>query len=372
MKSNKLSLNDEELLNVFKTSYISYDDIKWLKNKRWFKRFLKLYSKELKKMNKNEPQINLKKEDKKHEEIEILDFTQSINIPSKEIIEILDFTKTLDIKNVQDVLNVSGNVKRRVKFEKKLIKMIIAICFIIIFVIALVIISWLLENNRTSKTMNSINDIAKYKNIPVTTHIDEELYSKYQKMNMLDVNINDLLELNGDTKGWIKVNGTNINYPFVKAENNEYYLKHSFDKTFNKKGWVFLDYRNDIDNLSKNSILYAHGLTNNQMFGSIRMVLNESWYRNENNGTIMISTINQNQLWQIFSIYTIEPESYYITTNFSNNEEFDKFILEIKSRSIHDFNIDVSCDDKVLTLSSCYDKVKRMVVHAKLIHAQPK
>ena len=53
---------------------------------------------------------------------------------------------------------------------------------------------------------------------------------------MLEVNFNNLKNINEDTKGWIKVEGTNINYPFVQSNDNEYYLKHSFDKTSNKKG----------------------------------------------------------------------------------------------------------------------------------------
>ena len=372
---HKQNISDKELLEVFNASYLTLDDIKWLKSKRWFKRFLKLYSKELKKRYNDLPEIKeINNKLNKKEEVEILDFTQSISLPNKEIVEILDFTKTLDIKSIKEVTEVNENVKRRIRFEKRLFKTIICICFIIIFVISLVIISWFLENNRTSKTLSSINDIVKYNKVPITSSAfeDDDLYVKYQDMDMLDVNVSDLLKINNETKGWIKVSGTNINYPFVKTDNNEYYLKHSFDKTYNKKGWVFLDFRNNIDSLSKNTILYAHGLVNNQMFGSIRTVFSNSWYNNVKNGTIMISTINNNQIWKIFSIYTIEPEGYYITTNFQNTEDFSKFISVLKTRSIHDFNVDVSENDNILTLSSCYDSSKRMVIHAKLLHLQPK
>ena len=71
--------------------------------------------------------------------------------------------------------------------------------------------------------------------------------------------------------------------------------------------------------------------------------------------------------WQVFSIYTIEPESYYITTSFSNDEKFNAFLQTIKSRSIYDFGVTVTTSDKILTLSSCYDDEKRMALHAKLI-----
>ena len=54
--------------------------------------------------------------------------------------------------------------------------------------------------------------------------------------------------------GWIKVDGTDIDYPFVQTTDNSYYLNHSFTKEENKSGWIFLDYRNNINNLDKNSV----------------------------------------------------------------------------------------------------------------------
>ena len=65
------------------------------------------------------------------------------------------------------------------------------------------------------------------------------------------------------------------------------------------------------------------------MFGSMRNVLKQNWYKNKNNHIIKISTPYSNQLWQVFSTYTVEPESYYITTYFNNDYEYEKFIATI-------------------------------------------
>ncbi len=89
-------------------------------------------------------------------------------------------------------------------------------------------------------------------------------------MNMINVNFNDLKKNNPDVAGWLKVNGTNINYPFVQASDNKYYLIHSFNKSYNAAGWVFLDYRNNNTN-NKNTILYAQGRNDKTMFGSLKM-----------------------------------------------------------------------------------------------------
>ena len=103
------------------------------------------------------------------------------------------------------------------------------------------------------------------------------------------------------------------------------------------------------------------------MFGSMRNVVKKNWYTNKDNHIIKLSTPNSNQLWQVFSTYTIEPESYYIETDFSTDEEFINFANTLKDRSIYNYNVELNKNDKILTLSSCYDNTKRMVMHAKLI-----
>lgn len=198
-------------------------------------------------------------------------------------------------------------------------------------------------------------------------------YWNYIKMNMLNANFNELKKKNKDTVGWIKVEGTNINYPVVQTINNDYYLNHSYDKTSNKAGWVFADYRNNLKDFDKNTIIYAHGRVDTTMFGSLKNILQSSWYNNKNNHIIKFSTVKENTLWQVFSVYTIPAESYYITTQFSSNESFIEFVNTLKNRSQVNFSALPSGNDKILTLSTCKDsKGTRVVMHAKLIKVENK
>ena len=73
-------------------------------------------------------------------------------------------------------------------------------------------------------------------------------------------------------------------------------------------------------------------------------------------------------IWQVFSTYTINSEDYYISTSFSSDQEYDKFLSTIKNRSIYNFNVELSDKDNILTLSTCTNIGEgRTVVHAKLI-----
>ena len=260
IKKRAFSKNDIDLLDVINTSYLSIEDIKWLKSRRWVKRFLKIYARELKKRN-NEKKILEKNISKVNDDdIEVLDFTQSIKLPPKEVIEILDFTRTIDISNVNDISDAQNSAKKKVKFERFIWSSIITISSMILIILLVVLINWCLENRKTNNMVESIYEVAKLKEVPPISQNTENNQTTnkkdiYENISVLEADFDALKKINPETVGWIMVPGTKINYPFVKTNNNDYYLKHSFDKTSNKKGWVFLDYRNDIDNLYKNTII---------------------------------------------------------------------------------------------------------------------
>ena len=192
-------------------------------------------------------------------------------------------------------------------------------------------------------------------------------YWDYIKMNLINVDFQELKSTNNQIVGWIQVNGTNINYPFVQANDNKYYLTHSFDKSHNTSGWVFLDYRNNIQTLDKNTILYAHGRIDKTMFGTLKNILNNDWLTNTDNYIIKLSTEYENSLWQIFSAYHIPTTSDYLQINFENNEDFKNFANMLTERSQYNFNTTVNENDYILTLSTCYNSSEKMVIHAKLI-----
>jgi len=197
------------------------------------------------------------------------------------------------------------------------------------------------------------------------------IYWKYLETPLYSVDLNNLKKENEDTIGWLFVNNTNINYPVVQTTNNDYYLSHSFDGTRNWAGWVFADYRNTFDTINQNTVIYAHGRKDQIMFGSLFKALDPNWYTDVNNQIIQLSTFKYNTMWQIFSIYTIEAESYYITTEFSSQGSYAAFLNEMKRRSIYDFDVSLNENDKIITLSTCYnDTGTRLVLQAKLVKLQ--
>ena len=226
-----------------------------------------------------------------------------------------------------------------------------------------------IDNNDGDNNNDNVSDSDTSNNKPVYYPND---YWDYMNVPFMNVNFTDLLAKNPDTVGWIKIEGTKVNYPVVQAKDNDYYLHHAFNGSSNAAGWIFADYRVNFKEFGKNTIIYGHNMNNKTMFGSVPSMLNNSYLNNSANYYIKISTPSSNSVWKVFSIYTIEPEVYYLKTNFKT-EPYENFLNTIKGRSVYDFGIDVTTDDKVLTLSTCDNTgTKRVAVHAKMISIEYK
>lgn len=248
---------------------------------------------------------------------------------------------------------------KRYKNNKKKKGKIIVKIFIIIFILIMLvtgikIFNWLKENMQNKEMLDDISN---------AIIIDSNNKDKY------NIDFDRLKRINSDIIAWIKVNGTSIEIPIVKTTNNDYYLNHSIDKKYNSSGWIFMDYNNKLDGTDKNMVIYGHNRRDGSMFGTLKNILTEEWQNNEENYIIPFITENEQAEYQVFSIYKIEKEDYYITTGFENDKEFQEFLDIIKSRSFKDFGIDVTKESQILTLSTCAENNKyRVVLHAKKIN----
>lgn len=246
--------------------------------------------------------------------------------------------------------------KKNKRYKKVILNIIIYMILIFVLIYSgIKIFKWYKDKTNNNKIAEQIKST-----VIVEDKNEDENKEEYT------VDFNKLKEQNNETVAWIKVNNTNVEYPVVRATNNSFYLNHSFDKSKNLAGWIFADYKNKFDNTDKNIVIYGHNMRDDSMFGSLKNILNSDWYNNEENTNIALYTENEKYIYKVFSIYKIESEDYYIKTEFSNDNEFEKFIKTLKKRSIKNFNIDISKEDSILTLSTCANNNKyRVVLHSK-------
>ena len=315
--------------------------------------------------------------------IKILITTDEKNFNNVE--ESISYLKTLNKK-----LNKKYNIKIKIKYtnEYKKDKYIkqwnlnnLKLCGGIIAGLALLSFGFIQYYNYISnKSVEDVQKIAKKddktkkKDEQVNEDTGVEVNEEEIESISLEKDFDALKSINSDTVGWLTVNNTNVDYPVVKAADNDYYLKRSFYKKINGAGWIYMDYRNSIDELDNNTVIYGHNMrgTSKLMFTTLeKNAKTEKWYTNPKNQIISFDTLNASMNWQIFSIYVAEPDTNvdnYTRTTFSTEKIFQEFLDLQKSKSIYNFNVDVTSQDKILTLTTCTEKgTKRLVVHAKLI-----
>ncbi len=163
---------------------------------------------------------------------------------------------------------------------------------------------------------------------------------------------------NNDFVGWITVPNTAINHPVVQGSDNEYYLRRDFYKQYLRRGTIYMDYRNDPENLNVNTILYGHNYLDSTMFSDLEKYKDIEFYKTA--PVIEFNTIYADHKWKVFAVFltTASPEldNNYVFNYiypFMTESSFAEFIDEVAKRSLYDTGVEVLPTDKILTLSTC-------------------
>ena len=321
-------------------------------------------------INKNDLEFlitTLKKNNKKNIKIVIHE-----NINNPETIEYLKKFNKRKSKKYKIIFKLaySNEYLRNNIFKQANINILKTCSYLILFIVIFTFGFVFYDNYAAMKNVNDIQEkITQVIQINDSEKKMTELNEDKEEDDKLYVNadIVSLIQENPETIGWLKVNNTNIDYPVVQGVDNEYYLKHNYYLEEDNSGWVFMDYRNNTEYLSDNIIIYAHNRYHSGvMFGTLQNTLRYSWYTNPENQIISFRTLYEDLNYQIFSIYKISVTTDYMRVLFADDTDKLNFYTMLKDRSIYDFGIELSGNDKIITLSTCADENNRYVVHAVL------
>lgn len=178
-----------------------------------------------------------------------------------------------------------------------------------------------------------------------------------------------LQEENEDVVGWIKIDDTKIDYPILHSADNQEYLTEDFNREKSDGGSIFMDYRNDIDALGQNTIVYGHRMKDGSMFQHLTKFLDKDFY--DEHPTFDVETVNGSYEAEIFAVYNTTTDFYYIQTDFEDEADFEGLIDEAKHKSEYETDVDINANDDIITLSTCDYELDenegRLVVQAKLV-----
>lgn len=165
------------------------------------------------------------------------------------------------------------------------------------------------------------------------------------------LDIGALREVNADVLGWIEVPGTELSYPLLQAEDNEYYLTHTWRKEPNSAGSIFLECTNAPDLSGYHTIVYGHRMTNDSMFGTLKYYSDPA-YREEHPSVYLVMADGVYR-YDIFAAFTAHVRGMVYRLDLPGKEaEFVEFCLE---NSEIDTGIVPTPEDQILTMSTCVD-----------------
>ena len=167
----------------------------------------------------------------------------------------------------------------------------------------------------------------------------------------------DVYLRNGDMIGWIKIEGTKVNYPVMQTkESPNYYLKRDFDGNDSDWGSIYVREECDVDTPSDNVTIYGHNMIDCSMFGDLKNYADKKFW--EGHKEIFFDTLHEYHVYEIFSVFKTsanegEGFAYHQFEDAANEKEFNDFVAECKRLSFYDTGITPKYGDKLICLSTC-------------------
>ena len=189
------------------------------------------------------------------------------------------------------------------------------------------------------------------------------------KPNSVLSKYNKLIADNEDYRCWLKMDNTKIDYPVVQSNDNSYYLDRDFNKNHLAAGSIFMDFRNNFDS-DKSVVIYGHNMRNGTMFGELDNFKKESFFKENNK--FKIEYKDKTYTYEVFSVYIGDASENFVEVSFDSDEDYIDYLNRIKSKSLFKSDIEVSNNDKIVTLYTCsyeFDGA-RTVVNGKLISVE--
>ena len=164
---------------------------------------------------------------------------------------------------------------------------------------------------------------------------------------------------NPDMVGWIKIDGTNINYPVMQTPNEpDYYLNRDFYKNQSVYGCPYVQANCDVKTPSDNVIIYAHHMNDGSMFANLELFRSKDFWKSHKQ--VSFDTLERKATYDILAVFAVPVDEtdknsfkYYEFVNAYDPQHFSDFVSRCKELSFYDTGVTAKYGDKLLTLSTC-------------------
>lgn len=164
---------------------------------------------------------------------------------------------------------------------------------------------------------------------------------------------------NSDIQGWLKLNGTKLDYPIMQTTNDYYYLNRNLYKESDVWGIPYMSSYCTTD-VSTNTILFGHSRdTTGEQLSTLKNYRNVEFYKQ--NPIIEFDSVYADGDYKIIAYFienTDEANQFFRYHEFVNQTDesyINNFIEQAKLRSYINTTVDYLPTDKFLTISTCED-----------------
>lgn len=265
-----------------------------------------------------------------------------------------------------------AKVKRRKKKKFDFRSFVMFICAIVGLICLGYFVFYCIETDKSTSQAKNLSNV-KEKNKFVIFNTATVKLDDIETPDILD-DYAGLYNLNKSIVGWIKIDGTQVDYPVMQTKNNDYYLEHNFDQEKDKNGSIFLDKDCKIWPRSQNLIIYGHNMKSGKMFGSLKQYKNENFAKEH--PYIQFDTIYEKGNYQVMYAFSdvVHDEAevvfkYYQFINANSEVEYNSYMNEMAAKSLYDTGVTSTYGDALITLSTCdySEGSERFVVVAKKV-----
>ncbi|MBE6851912.1 MAG: class B sortase [Ruminococcus sp.] len=244
-------------------------------------------------------------------------------------------------------------------------KTIIAVASAVTVFVAVAAVVFIKSGNKENPTVQeTVTTTAAVTTVPETEPVTEPVTTYPPFVNGLSLKAQEYKEMNSDTVGWIRLSNTVIDYPVVKAGDNDYYINRDFDRREDPAGWVFMDFRCGMESeyFTENTLMYGHNMADGSMFSDLKKYQrDEAFY--EQNPIIEVSSLSADYQYKVFAFMLcngvkgsdFEFWNYIFFPQETEDPEWSlaKYLSKINDKSLITTNVDVREGDKLLALSTC-------------------
>jgi sortase B len=186
----------------------------------------------------------------------------------------------------------------------------------------------------------------------------------------LDINWDALRAINPDIVGWLMIPDTRINYPIVQASDNDYYLKHLFDKSVSEAGAIFLDSENDSSITGQNNIIYGHNLLDGSMFAGLKSYQAQDYF--DAHRKVLLATPAMNYRLEVDAALVCDADDRIRRFGFADQADYEEYVKMLLGYAVINELEDGEIPESIYCLVTCtsIDYSQRTMVMASVVESR--